>query len=122
MLKDVFQDIGCFIGMKPTDGRVALIPRHLLLGIHTRILLHTFHCHGQFPLSIYHTKHLLVTNGIEGIEMTLGIERTCFLQESVGHHLVHTSIDAREGLLLGFVMGMMASALTNTGSFHKGAS
>lgn len=98
-VQHMLQDSLPVIGVKPSDAPVALIPSHLLLGIHARVLLHPFHRHRQLPFAVEHAEHLLVADGVERIEVAQWIEPAGFFEKSLLHHPIHTGIDAGKEFL-----------------------
>ena len=80
--------------MKPADIRVALEPGHLFAGVDAGILLDFLYGKVQCPFAVQILEKFFVAHGVQRVVVLMGIDAAGFFQQSVGHHLVDTAVDA----------------------------
>ena len=83
-------------GMKPSYGVVAEKPCKLFLGIDTGILADTVEGEWQIPFAIEMPEHLLVSYGVQTVEVSVRDDAPRFFHETLFHHQIHPSVDAVE--------------------------
>ena len=83
-------------GMKPSYGVVAEKPCKLFLGIDTGILADTVEGERQIPFAVEISEHLLISYGVQAVEMPVRDDAPGFFHKTLCHHHVHPSIDAVE--------------------------
>ena len=87
---------GEVVGVEPEYFVVVSEPCHLLLGIDAGVLLDSLHSHVEGPFTVEVTEKFFIAYGVEGIEMPQWINTSCFFEQSVGHHLIDSSVDPVE--------------------------
>ena len=83
-------------GMKPSNGVVAKKPCKLFLGIDTGILADTVEGERQIPFAVEMSEHLLISYGVQAVEMPVRDDAPGFFHKTLCHHHVHPSVDAVE--------------------------
>ncbi len=99
--QDFHHPVDGFVGgegveVEPVDVVVALEPRQLFLGIDAGVLLDALDGHIQRPDAVKDVEEFFVADGVEGVEMAVGIEAADFVEQAVLHHGIHTLVDALE--------------------------
>ena len=109
LLLDITDDFFFVVGMEPADLLVFLIPRQLFAGIAAGVALDALYSLVERPLAFHVFEHLLVSHGVEGIQLSLRIHLLRLFKQSFLHHLVHTAVDA----LVEFFAGACESYLND---------
>lgn len=89
----IIHDFRLMVGVEPADFGIALKPSHLLAGVDTRILLDFLHGKVECPFAVEVLEQLLVSHSVERIVIFVRIDAAHFVQQSVGHHLIHPAVN-----------------------------
>ena len=86
--------MGEVIERNPMDVGVGTEPGELAFGVVSGVL--SYHVGGLFkrPFAVQVPEHLLVSDGVEGIEVAEGHDSADFVEESLCEHGVHSGVDA----------------------------